>query len=155
MELSSHLFTYYSYQFDVCIKISKFQLILATLEAETKLSVSALCHHGRGPGPLGKSHEHFGLLYFICKGGSYIYSGGLLRIRKLSIYAYYVCHSGLTVDTVVTTVDSIFQQFFLEYLCCACYVHACDVLMSRLRDSLPLLELTVWTARQVLDKQYT
>lgn len=52
------------YQFNICIKISKFQLILATLEAETKPSVSALCHDGHGPGPLGKSHEHFGLLYF-------------------------------------------------------------------------------------------
>lgn len=50
-------------------KISTFQLIVATLEAETRLSVSALCHDECVPGALGKSPDHFGLRYSICKGG--------------------------------------------------------------------------------------
>lgn len=101
-------------QCNICIKMSKSELILATPEAETKPSVSSLCLDGCGLGPLGKSHEPFGLLDFICKGGSYIYFEGLLRIRKVRIHACYVCRLGLTVDTVVTIVDSSFSHFFLN-----------------------------------------
>lgn len=63
------IYLLFIYQFDICIKISKFQLIVATLEAKTRLSVSALCHGGHVPGVLGKSHEHFRVRYFIYKGG--------------------------------------------------------------------------------------